>query len=134
MATWIFISNPKHFDMARCLSECGFVEYNQRNKVCVNDIVYLYSTAPIKRIEYKMIVERTDIPREEFYDDRRFSFSANPRSFGESKSCFRLRLLKAISSPALALNKLREYGLTSSMQGPMKVEGELLDYIESQFI
>ena len=133
MANWIFISNPKHFDMARCLSECGFVEYNQRNKVCVNDIVFLYSTAPIKRIEYKMIVERTDIPREEFYDDRRFSLSANPRSFCESKSCFRLRLLKAISTPTLALNKLREHGLTSSMQGPMKVDGQLLDYIESQF-
>lgn len=133
MTHWIFIANPKHFDMARCLSECGFVEYNQRNKVCVNDIVYLYSTAPIKRIEYKMMVERTDIPRKEFYDDRRFSFSANPRRFGEANACFRLRLIKSVSSPKLGLDELRNHGLNSSMQGPMKVNGELLDYIESQF-
>lgn len=133
MANWIFISNPKHFDMARCLSECGFVEYNQRNKICVNDVVYLYSTAPIKRIEYKMVVVRTDIPREEFYNDTRFSLKDNPRRFGDAKSCFRLNLDKAVSKQSLSLEELRKHGLISSMQGPFKIEGELLEYIESQF-
>ena len=46
-------------DWLRC-SE--YVDFVQRNKVEVNDIVYLYTTAPIKRIEYKMIVDRINIP------------------------------------------------------------------------
>ena len=133
MANWIFIANPHHFDMAKCLLECGFVEYTQRNKVCVNDIVYLYSTAPIKRIEYKMIVEKTDIPLKESYDDSRFSFAANPRRQNRPDRFFRLRFLKAVTTPKLGLEELRKHGLNSSMQGPMKVDGELLDYIERQF-
>jgi len=133
MEHWIFIANPNQFDMAKCLSECGFVEYIQRNKVCVNDIVYLYSTSPIKRIEYKMIVEQTDIPLKDAYDDWRFSLQANPRRPGQANRFFRLRLLKQVSKPKLGLDELRKHGLFSSMQGPMKVSGELLDYIESQF-
>ena len=119
--------------MAECLSECGFVEYLQRNKVCVNDIVYLYSTAPIKRIEYKMIVERTDIPFKEMYDDSRFNLDANPRTPADGDLYFRLRFLKAANTPKLSLDELRKHGLNSSMQGPLKVNGELLEYIESQF-
>lgn len=133
MATWIFIANPHHFNMAKCLLECGFVEYTQRNKVCVNDIVYLYSTSPIKRIEYKMIVEKTDITLKDSYDDSRFSFEANPRRNNRANRFFRLRFLKADTTPRLGLDELRKHGLCSSMQGPMKVDGELLDYIESQF-
>ncbi len=133
MANWIFIANPNHFRMDKCLLECGFVEYIQRNKVCVNDIVYLYSTSPIKRVEYKMIVERTDIPLKEAYDDWRFSLKANPRRHGDSALFFRLRLIKSVTTPKLGLDELRKHGLISSMQGPFKIEGELLDYIESQF-
>ena len=133
MANWIFIANPNQFNMAKCLLECGFVEYIQRNKVCINDIVYLYSTAPIKRIEYKMIVEKTNIPLKDAYDDRRFSFAANPRRHGQTSRFFRLRFLKAATTPKLGLDELRKHGLISSMQGPMKVDGELLYYIESQF-
>ncbi len=133
MATWIFIANPNQFQMAKCLLECGFVEYFQRNKVCVNYIVYLYSTAPIKRIEYKMIVEKTNIPLKDAYNDRRFSLLAKPRSHEQSDLFFRLRFLKAATTPKLGLDELRKHGLNSSMQGPMKVEGELLDYIDSQF-
>ena len=32
------------------LAENDFVEYEQRNNICVNDIVYLYSTATVQRI------------------------------------------------------------------------------------
>ena len=58
MKHWIFISSPKQFRMHDWLATNEYVEYIQRNKVQVNDIVYLYTTAPVQRIEYKMIVDR----------------------------------------------------------------------------
>ena len=45
----------------------------------------------------------------------------------------RFKMLKRVESSSLHLSVLREYGLKSSMQGPLKVSGELLDYIESFF-
>jgi len=133
MTNWIFISNPNQFRMSDCLNECGFVEYLQRNKVRVDDVVYLYSTYPIQRIEYKMVVECTDIPLEKAYDDSRFSTEANDRTIQRGDRFFRLRLIKAVESSNLSLESLRNHGLKSSMQGPLKVSGHLLDYIEGQF-
>ena len=133
MTHWIFISNPNQFRMNDCLNECGFVEYLQRNKVCVGDIVFLYSTAPIQRIEYKMVVERTDILFEESYDDRRFASDVNNRATHRGDKFFRLQLIKGVESSKLSLVSLRNHGLKSSMQGPLKVSGHLLDYIEEQF-
>ena len=133
MTNWIFISNPNQFRMGNCLNECGFVEYLQRNKVCVNDVVYLYSTAPIQRIEYKMVVEKIDIPYEKAYDDSRFSTEVNVRTIRRGDKVFRLRLIKGIDTQKLSLHNLRSHGLKSSMQGPLKVKGFLLEYIECQF-
>lgn len=115
------------------LAENDFVEYFQRNKVCVNDIVYLYTTAPVQRIEYKMIVERINIPLDKVVDDSAYSLKKSPVKYDRDAKFLRLKLLKKIDNPNLHLDCLRGYGLNSSMQSNFKVSGELLDYIEEQF-
>ena len=131
MQHWIFISSTKQFRMHDWLAENDVVEYEQRNRICVNDIVYLYTTAPVQRIEYKMVVEKIDIPWEEAIDDSKFSL-LNPPGQPVPK-CVRLRLLEKVNTPLLHLNELRKYGLKSSIQSHLKISGELLDYIDSFF-
>ena len=133
MTHWIFIANPKQFRMQDCLDECGFVEYSQRNKVCVNDIVYIYYSTPIQQIQYKKNDKKTDIPLEEAYDDSRFSTELNDRDVRKYMKFFRLGLIKQVDTTNLSLQNLRNHGLKSSMQSPFKVSGHLLDYIEEQF-
>ena len=132
MQHWIFISSPKRFRMDDCLADNGFVEFLQRNKVEVNDIVYLYTTAPVCKIEYKMVVERINIPKSEWFDDTAYSAEKEPPVFDDDALFVRLRLVQKIDNPNLSLNCLRDYGLTSSMQGNFKIQGELLDYIEEE--
>lgn len=36
------------------------------------DIIYIYSTRPLSRIEFKCIVERTDIEFQDITDDKEF--------------------------------------------------------------
>ena len=69
MDTWLFIANTKLFRMNDFLADYGFIEYYQKNKVEVGDVVYLYMTAPYSRIEYKLYVERIDIPLKDSFDD-----------------------------------------------------------------
>lgn len=133
MEHWIFISNPKRFRMKDWLAENEYVEFSQRNKVCVNDIIYLYSTAPICRIEYKMIVDKVNVPHEELIDDSAYSLRPNPEEIKPWEKIVRLKLIERVESPQLHLSILRNYGLKSSMQGNLKVKGALLDYIESFF-
>lgn len=134
MQHWIFISSTKCFRMNDWLDANDFVEYVQRNKVNVNDIVYLYTTAPICRIEYKMIVERINIPLNEIVDDSAYNIRTKEQNAKRMMNdrFIRLRLLKKVDNPKLHLDYLRSIGLKSSMQSNLKVSGELLKYIEEQ--
>ena len=132
MQHWIFISSTKTFRMNEWLSDNDYVEYYQRNKVCVNDIVYLYTTAPICKIEYKMIVEKINIPLNEIVDDSEYSLKQEPTKYDKDAKFLRLKLLKKVDNPKLHLEHLRNHGVTSSMQSNFKVSGDLLDYIEEQ--
>jgi len=58
---WIFIASLKQFRIHDFIRDFGFVEYLQKNKIQEGDIVYLYITAPYKRVEYKMVVERANV-------------------------------------------------------------------------
>lgn len=133
MNNWIFIASTKRFRMNDWLASHDVVEFYQRNKVCVNDIVYIYSTAPVSRIEYKMIVEKINIPLNETIDDSAYSLRENPLKYDKDAKFVRLRLLCKTSNPNLHIECLRNYGLKSSMQSNLRVSGELLDYIEEQF-
>ena len=136
MEHWIFISSTKQFRMHDWLAENDFVEYMQRNRLSVNDIVYLYTTAPVKRIEYKMIVERTDIPYKDSVDDSAYSvysLSSKPTHHSPDDKVIRLRLIKKVDTPELHLSKLRCHGENTSMQGNHRIEGDLLEYIDSFF-
>ena len=134
MQNWIFISSTKCFRMNDWLEVNDFVEYVQRNKVNVNDIVYLYTTAPICRIEYKMIVERINIPLNEIVDDSAYNIRTKEQNVKRmmNNRFIRLRLLKKVNNPKLHLDYLRSIGLKSSMQANLKVSRELLKYIEEQ--
>jgi len=135
MKHWIFISSPKQFRMHDWLATNEYVEYIQRNKVQVNDIVYLYTTAPVQRIEYKMIVDRINVPYYETIDDSAYSLREEPTEvrFDMDTLFVRLKLIKKVENPLLHLNFLRGYGLRSSMQSALTVSGELLEYIETKF-
>ena len=133
MDSWIFISNPKRFRMDDWLAVNQYIEFVQNNNVQVGDIIYLYTTAPVQRIEYKLIVDKVNIPYEYGIDDSEYSLEPQTRDANRGKKLCRFKMLKRVESPSLHLSVLREYGLKSSMQGPLKVFGELLDYIESYF-
>ena len=133
MDTWIFIANPKRFRMNDFLADYGFVEYYQKNKVEVGDVVYLYMTAPYSRIEYKLYVERMDIPLNDSFDDFSYSLRKQPVEFKPTDKFVRLRFLERVIDPGLNLNCLYEHGLTGSMQTNKRANKELTDYINSIF-
>lgn len=133
MTNWIFISNPNRFRMDDWLRVNQFIEFVQNNNVQVNDIVYLYTTAPVQRIEYKLIVEKINIPYEYGIDDYDYSLEPESRERNKDKLLCRFRLIKKVEQPLLHLSKLREKGLRSSMQSPFKLSGALLDHIENCF-
>ena len=133
MTNWIFISNPNRFRMDDWLRVNQFIEFVQNNNVQVNDIVYLYTTAPVQRIEYKLIVDKINIPYEFGIDDSEYSLMPGLQDTFKDKLLCRFKLIKRVDDSDLHLSVLREHGLKSSMQSPFKVSGALLDHIENSF-
>lgn len=130
---WIFIANPHHFRMHDFIRDYGFVEYRQKNKVQLGDIVYLYMTAPYKRVEYKMVVERMDISSHDAFDDRSYSLINQPTILLETEKVVRLKLIDRVQTDELCYQKLREHGFNMSMQSNRLLNDVTAEYIDGFF-
>jgi len=134
MGKWIFRANTSRFRIHDFIRDYGFVEYLQTRKVQIGDIVYLYITAPYKRVEYKMIVERTDIPLCKAYDDSAYSLLNPPTSFVDSNVFVRFRkITDRVKNDELCYKKLMEHGFNYTMQSDRPVNDETAAYIDSFF-
>lgn len=135
MTHWIFPYNKSKFKLDEILSERNVVEWGQRKyKLQPGDVVYLYCSAPEKRITYKMLVTETDIPEDRILDDDdEFKTKLFDKEYKAGEVAFVMEYVKKSNSPLLRLNYLREHGLNSCMQGATKATGSLLEYIEGVF-
>ena len=129
----IFIANLKRFRLHDFIRDYGFVEYLQKNKVQEGDIVYLYITAPYKRVEYKMIVERANISSHDAFGDRSYSLLHKSTTVLESDKIVRLKYIDRVQTEDLCYCKLREHGFNMTMQSNRQLNAETTDYIESYF-
>ena len=131
--SWIFIASLKQFRMHDFIRDYRFVEYLQKNNVQEGDIVYLYITAPYKRIEYKMIVEKVNISSHDAFDDRFYSLLNKPTTLLESDKVVRLKYVGRVQTNELCYQKLREHGFNMSMQSNRLISEETAEYIEGFF-
>lgn len=130
---WIFIASLKRFRIHDFIRDYGFVEYLQKNKVQVGDIVYLYVTAPYKRVEYKMVVEKMNISSHDAFDDRAYSLLNKPTTLVESDKVVRLKYVERVQNDDLSFSKLREHGFKTTMQTNRQLNKETTEYIEGFF-
>lgn len=134
MTNWIFPYNKIKYKLDEILIERDIIEWGQRKyKLQPGDIVYLYCSAPEKRITHKMVVVETNIPEAKTKDDDgEFKTKLFDKKYKNEEVNFRMKYVKKASSPMLCLNYLRQHGLNSCMQGATKATGMLLDYIEQK--
>ena len=134
MATWIFPYNKNKFRLDDLLSERNTIEWGQRKyKVETGDIVFLYSSAPDMRITHKMVIEKINLEENECFNDKEFETKEFDKNYNNGSKFFRMKFIKKKVSYKLLRSELKEHGLKSCMQGPIKIDGELLDYIEKLF-
>ena len=133
MQHWIFRASLDRFRLHDFIRDYGFVEYLQKGDIQEDDIVYLYITAPYKRVEYKMIVERVGISYDEQYDDTPYSHTKIPTLTEVSQKAVRFKFIDHVQTDELCYQKLRKHGFRYTMQSDRKISGEIVDYIENFF-
>ena len=134
MTHWIIPSNNSHFRLDDYLRDFNEIVWHHRSNFEPGDIIYIYATAPQKRITYKLVVTRVNISPEEYetkFNDSAYFVDPNLVSITNDKRSL-FKLISVVPKQAkLSLSDLKQHGCKSSMQSSVKVQGELLNYIEA---
>lgn len=130
---WLISANGKKYRHKDAFNEMGYVDWRQTANYEVGDTVYIYSTRPISRIQFKCIVENNNMKFEEITDDKEFWLDLDEYYKYKDRLYSRLKLVDEINIEDLSLVNLKENGLKAAPQGPMKLKGEILKYVEFFF-
>ncbi|NFU40199.1 HNH endonuclease [Clostridium sporogenes] len=130
---WIISSNSKIFQLTEAFKKREYIDWRQKVKFNIGDIVYIYCTKPLKKVMFKTIVDKVNIDFEDMTDDK--EFWVNKQEYEERENCkySRLRLLKNIDTKKLELDILMKNGLKAAPQGPDRIDGQLNKYISEIF-
>ena len=130
---WMISANGKMYDHASSFATNGFIDWRQRAKYSIGDIVYIYCTRPFMRVMYKCEVAKHSMQFSDCIDDAVFWRDRDEYEKSKSGDYARLKLLEQVDTIFLSLDNLKKYGLSAAPQGPIKVSEELHAYINKYF-
>ena len=130
MQTWIISANGYIYDHAAAFEEQGYIDWRQRAKYSVGDIVYIYCTKPFQKIMYKTEVRAINMPFDQCTDDKVFWKNIEEYNRSKEGEYARLELLEQADNDYLSLPKLKEHGLNAAPQGPVRASEQLANYID----
>ena len=134
MQKWLVPSNPNVYDADASFKKNGFIDWRQnKNKFEVGDIVYLYCSQTHRKVMFKSIVEKINIPVSEIIEDKEFWVDLNQYNNSKEYKYFRIRLIEKVDSNELSLEYLKQNGLKAAPQTPIKVNNELGEYLDKYF-
>lgn len=132
---WLRSANSNMYDHKGAFDKFGFIDWRQHNKFKVRDIVYIYSSSNDKRIRYKTIVEKTDIPFEEINDDKEFWNNTEEYEKSKKGKYVRLKLLKESDDPSLSYENLKKLNyINNAPQGSIKItDNDFIKFLNNHF-
>lgn len=136
MTHWIISANREIYDHESSFEKHAYIDWKQTANYEVDDIVYIYSTQPIGRVQYKTRVLKTNMSFDEIRDDKEFWEDEEKYHQSKDGRYSRLELVSFVDQEELSLDYLLKNGLNGAPQGPTKLVGdraELINYLENFF-
>jgi 5-methylcytosine-specific restriction protein A len=130
---WLISANGKKYRHADAFNEIGYVDWRQTANYEIGDTAYIYSTRPLSKVQFKFTVEKNNMKFEEITDDKEFWIDLDEYYKYKDQLYSRLKLVDKVNIEALSLGKLKENGLKAAPQGPMRLKGDILKYVENFF-
>lgn len=139
MSTWLLpacVNEKKdyYYEVDRSLDTLKTIFWGQSRPITnieVNDIVYIYESSPVQAIGWKCKVIAVKVPPQNVdIDESAFEHGDG----GTSDFYIKITALAKYAGDArrkLSYAKLLENGLTTRMQGPLRANAQLLQYINS---
>ena len=130
MTEWLMSANSKKYDHKRAFDEQGFIFWRQIRNFQTGDLIYIYCTKPIGRIQYVAEVEETDLPMDTVISDKKYYSDVRQQREGKY---IKLSLRKEYKGNKLDVDDLSRFHFIPP-QGPQRINNkELLKYLEATF-
>lgn len=130
MKSWILTSNQQYYRVNDALRELGAIEWHHTKatkNISDGDIVYIYISSPVKKIQWKCQVVNSHKNNCDIDDS---DYNIGPALVYDGPY-IELKVIKEMKAGSLLdYDRLTRYGLKSKLQGPQTISGLLLDYIE----
>lgn len=129
MTYWIKSNNVKDFRLDDWMRNHNDVPWRRTNNFEVGDIVFMYTSSPVKRLTYVFRVEKLFVtPPVELS-----LYWGEKRKPGKVVQHDLLKLVQRIPNDCkLSLYDLRQHGVNGNLQGGTRINGKLLDYIQNE--
>ena len=122
---WIIPCDLNYYDIRVAIEKLHIIDLRQNNSFNIDDIVYIYASAPYQKIMFKTRVVDVNVPYEQTIDDRDFGKIFEDEEESKRKRDYvRLQLINTSDSEALSLTHLMKYGLKKAPQGAVKCIGD----------
>lgn len=128
--SWIIPCNPNDYNVDGAFRKFEFLNWKQSKNFSVGDYVYIYVSAPQKRISYKTRITKIDVPESEYIHDEEFEL--NNENYKGSKK-MEIQLISSSSAEELSFAELKNQGLKSNLQSAEIIKNPLCEYIDSFF-
>ncbi len=130
MQKWMISANSNMYDHTAAFEKWGSIDWRQNLNYSAGDIVYIYCSSPVKKVMYKTIVEKTDLPFDQCHYDEDFWLDKDEFAKSTGGKYARLKLISMVDKHELELNELLKHGLIAAPQKGLKVSDELADYMD----
>ncbi len=127
---WILSVNPNMFDHIGAFAKRGYIDWRQFYNFSVGDIVYMYCSKQIHRINAVAEVIAINLSKDEAEDFSEFWNDGKNQNKNITRY-FRLRPKQILDDDRLDLHILMEHGLSAAPQIAYKLNQELSNYIHS---
>lgn len=129
---WILPSNSEKFHIHDYLITHDIVDWKQFNNFTEGDIIFLYSTAPERKVRYMFRVIKTDVTSADYINNNGYWSDESDFEVGQKHNRFvRLNLLAQLDEKddRLSLETLKSLGV-KTFQGASKIkEQKSIDFI-----
>lgn len=129
MEKWILSANSNYFNHAEAFHTLGYVDWKQTRNYSVGDIIYVYVTKPVSKIQFKTEVIMIDMTEDEICDLDEYWIKGKPDNSRKTRYA-RLRLIDEYEDERFSFDALRKHGLQYAPQSPCKVKDELQEFID----
>ena len=135
MSNWLIPCSIDVFRVHDYFATYNIIDWKQSHyKFQEGDIVYIYCSTPEMKVRYKCIVIQPNIEYSEaIHDEEYWGHKHIYNAVAKQNRYVRMELIGKVDSSDLSLHTLISHGLRMAPQGPQRIQGDLLDYIQSVF-